>query len=62
VFEAAAKVASFFDIGGPGGLARRPLRYGQSKRLCGFQINDQFVLGRRLHRLIGRLYHHYVRV
>jgi hypothetical protein len=37
------------------GCGEQRLRNGQAKRLCGLEIDNQFVLGRRLHRHIGWL-------
>ena len=37
------------------GCGEQRLRNGQSEHLCGLEIDNQFVLGRRLHRQIGWL-------
>ena len=37
------------------GAREQRLRYGKSERLCGFEIDYQLILCRRLHRQIGRL-------
>src|SRR5262245_10964275 len=37
------------------GCGEQRLRNGQTKRLCGLEIDNQLVLGRRLHRHIGWL-------
>jgi hypothetical protein len=37
------------------GTCEQRLRHGDAKRLRGFQIDHQFVFGRRLHRQIARL-------
>ena len=51
--HAPQQIASLFDhlVGGheQGG------RHGQTQRLGGFQVDDGFILGRHLHRKIGRL-------
>src|SRR5881396_2521426 len=35
--------------------AEHGLRDGEAERLCGLEVDDQLVLGRRLHRKVGRL-------
>jgi hypothetical protein len=37
------------------GCGEQRLRNGQAERLCGVEIDNQLILGRRLHRHVGRL-------
>jgi hypothetical protein len=38
------------------GTCEQRRRHGETKRLCGLEIDRQFVLGRCLHRQVGRLF------
>jgi hypothetical protein len=37
------------------GCGEQRLRYAQAERLCGLEIENQLILGRRLHRHVGWL-------
>ena len=37
------------------GAGKQRLRHGEAERLGGFEIDNQLILGRRLHRQVGRL-------